>query len=304
MTTTRILAALDGSPASESVVEHLETLLKRQDADLTLLRVLPKEGTAPHRAAAAYLAEVAERLTRKGALLDTKILVGRPAEQIAAFAAGGGFDLLLLCSRGKAGLKRMLFGSTAEEVLRLASTPVLVVPPKAERPAPSLYRRILVPHDGSHRSAAVLRPAAELATAQEAKLTFVTVVSPTRKEDLPVETVAANLFREQKELQKRGLDVEVAVLYGDPAERVLAFAEENGTDLIALSTHGRTGLDRARYGSVAEALLRKGRRPMLVVRTAAIPKARGSSAAGLKAKHRAYERQELGRVTVKPGYGG
>jgi nucleotide-binding universal stress UspA family protein len=148
-----------------------------------------------------------------------------------------------------------------------------------------------------------VRPAAELARAHDAKLCLVTVVSPTKKDELPVETVAANLFRQQKELQAEGLEVEVAVLYGDPAERILAYADETGADLLALSTHGRNGIDRVLYGSVAERLLRTGRRPLLVVRTAALPRATGKTVAAMKARHRAFEKREAGDVRVPTTYG-
>jgi nucleotide-binding universal stress UspA family protein len=303
MTTPKILVALDGSKTSESVLTYAETLLRRRDADLTLLLVMPKDEPSNHRAGRAYLDGVADRLRRKGAVLDVHVSIGRPAEQIAAFAVAGAYDLVLLCTRGKTGLKRVLFGSTAEEVLRLCSVPVLAVPPQADRTEPAAIRRILLPHDGSHRSGAAVRPAADLALAHEAKLCFVTVVSPTKKDELPVETVAANLFRQQKELQKEGLEVEVAVLYGEPAERILAYADETGADLLALSTHGRSGLDRVVYGSVADALLRKGRRPLLVVRTAAVPKTVAKSAAALRAKHRAFEKLEEGAVRSRTAYG-
>jgi nucleotide-binding universal stress UspA family protein len=286
--TTKILVALDGSKTSEAVLPYLESLLHYQDADVTLATAVAP-GPIPQMEAGGYLKEAADRLRRKGAVVDIEVLTGKPASALTAYAAGGRFDLLALCSRGKTGLKRMLFGSVAEEILRSTTVPVLVVPPADRRQAPEAVKKIVVPLDGSHRSAAVLKPAAALAKAFGAKLCFVTVVSPTAAEDLPVETVAHNLFQDQKALQKNGLEVEVAVLYGDPTDRILAFAEENQADLIALASHGRTGLDKVVFGTVAESLLRRSRRPLLVVRSAAVPKTAGKSAGALKAKHRALE---------------
>jgi nucleotide-binding universal stress UspA family protein len=302
MKTPKMLVALDGSRTSESILAYVETLLRRQDANVTLFMVIPRDRPAETRSGQTYLDGVAQRLRRKGAVVDTRLQVGTPAEQIAAFAKGGDFDLIALCSRGKSGLKRALFGSTSEEVLRLTSTPVLVVPPLERHPAPSAIRKIVVPHDGSHRSGEALKPAAELALAQDSKICFVTVVSPTKKEELPVEIVAENLFRQQRELQKKNLEVEIAVLYGDPSERLIAFAQENQADLVALSTHGRSGLDRVLYGSVAESVLRKGQFPLLVVRTAAIPKTAGTGSAALRAKHRAFEHREEGVVASRTAY--
>ncbi len=299
--TDKILVALDGSKTSESILPYLESLLRFRDADVTLATVCPPEKTSDRIAAQAYLKGVADRLRRKGAVVDMAVLVGRPAEALTTYASGGKFELLALCSRGKSGLKRILFGSTAETILQTSTVPVLVVPPTSEREASGLLRKIVLPLDGSHRSATVLKPAAALAKAFGAKLCFVTVVSPVKKDELPVETVAHNLFREQKELQKGGLEVEVAVLFGDPTERILAFAEENNADLIALSTHGRTGLDRVLFGSVADGLLRKGKRALLVVRTAAIPKTRGTTGKAMGAKHRALEALAGVKTDMKRG---
>lgn len=288
--TSKILVALDGSKTSESILTTLESLLRYQDADVTLATAAPA-GAVAQMLAQGYLKGVAERLERKGAVVATEVLAGKAAPALTAYAVGARFDLLALCSRGKkSGLQRLLFGSVAEEVLRSTSVPVLVVPPLGRKEAVPAPKKIVVPLDGSHRSASVLKPAATLAKAFGAKLCFVTVVASAKPEDLPVETVAHNLFREQKALQREGLEVEVAVLYGDPTERILAFAEENQAELIALSTHGRTGLDKLVFGNVAESLLHKARRPLLVVRTGAIPKAQGTTSAAFHAKHRTMER--------------
>ena len=285
--TRKILTALDGSKASESVLPYLEALLRREDADVTLARVTASEGLKEKQEARSYLKGVASLLEAKGACVNVALLHGSPAEELVKHAAEGGYDLIVMCTRGKTGLKRLILGSVAEEVLRISPKPVLVVHP-SEKGAPTpAVRRIAVPLDGSHRSASILPAVADLATAMEAKVSFVTVVSPTRKDDLPVEVVSENIFREQKTLQKRGLEVDIAILYGDPVTETLGYAERNHADLVAISTHGRSGLDRIRFGSVAEKILRKSTLPLLVIRTAAIPKQYSMDQARLKARRRA-----------------
>ena len=86
-------------------------------------------------------------------------------------------------------------------------------------------------------------------------------------------------------MQKKGVDVDITILYGDPATEILTFAEHREADLVGVSTHGRTGLDRIRYGSVAEAVLRNSTFPLLVLRTAAIPKLLVTRVRALKARH-------------------
>lgn len=267
----RILTALDGSKRSESILGLVEPLLGMLGADVTLAMVIPEDSRSEERRARSYLSALVKRLSSGGGRAELTVLAGTPAPAIAKCAADGGYDLLALCTRGRSGLRRLLLGSVAEEVLRRATVPVLVAhPPLKGAPPVTEFRRIVVPLDGSHRSASILPCVSEIARAHGAKLSFVTVLSPGRDEDLPVETTSRNLFQEQKLIQSQGLEVDLAVLYGDPATEILAYAERNQADLVALSTHGRTGLNRMRYGSVTESILRHNRRTMLVFRTATV----------------------------------
>jgi nucleotide-binding universal stress UspA family protein len=300
----KILTALDGSPTSESILPYLEAILATGDADVTLARVIAEGTKAEEQAARNYLAEAAHTLRRKGAVVDTSVMCGDPAPALVDLATRGGYDLLLLCTRGRKGLKRALFGSVAEEVLRRSPVPVLIVHPRGKDAAPVAIRRILVPLDGSHRSARILPAAGPLAGAFDAKMLFITVVSATKPERLPVELAAHNLFREQEKLARQGVQTELTVLFGDPATEILSAAESRRADLIAICTHGRRGLDRARYGSVAEKILRKSGTPLLVVRTAAIPSAAGKGRGFFSSKRyepRQTEVNAFRRAKARPG---
>jgi nucleotide-binding universal stress UspA family protein len=265
----KILAALDGSKTSESVLPYLEELLRNEDADVTLARVAHGDRLTEHKELVAYLKGFSDALKNKGASVKTEILAGEPAKELVKYAVEKGFHLILMSTRGKTGLKRLILGSVTAEVLKTSPVPVLIVHPAEKGQAAPKIRRIVVPLDGSHRSASILPAVADVAKAMGAKIGFVTVVNPTKKDEMPVEVVAENIFREQKKLQKRGLEVEIAILYGDPATEAMDFAGRNEADLMAIATHGRTGLDRLRYGSVAEVILTKSRIPLMVVRTAA-----------------------------------
>lgn len=264
----KILAALDGTKASESILPYLETLLASQDADVTLVHVVPD--TAPEKVhkAYVYLNKVAKSLRDKGAVIDAHVLGGKPAASLVDMAVRGGYSLILMCSRGKKGLKRLLLGSVAEEILRRSPIPVLIVHPLGKPGEKPRIKRIVVPLDGSSRSGSILPHVAPIAKATGSKLLFMTIVEPHSKNEMPVEVVAKNLFREQKRLHKEGIPTELAIRYGDPTLEILSFGDVQDADLLALSTHGRTGVERALYGSVAESVLRNGKLPMLVLRTA------------------------------------
>lgn len=264
----RILTALDGSKTSESVIPYLEALLASQDADVTLVKVSPKSSSAAIREVEAYLNGVAQGLRAKGAVVNTRVLTGPAASAIVDLAVREGYTLITMCSRGKSGLKRLLMGSVAEEVLRRSPVPVLIAHPLGKEQGKIRIKRIVVPLDGSQRSNSILPHVAPLAKATGAKMLFMTTVEPGAKPDYPVEVVARNVYREQKRLHKEGIPTELSIRYGDPVAEILSFSGVQGADLVALSTHGRSGVERARYGSVAEAVLRKGKLPLLLLRTA------------------------------------
>jgi nucleotide-binding universal stress UspA family protein len=264
----KLLAALDGTKSSESILPFLEGLLGSQDADVTLARVVPGPEGGKLRQATEYLNRLALKLDQKGAVVDVRVAVGKPAPALVDLAVRGGYSMILMCSNGKKGLKRMLLGSVTEEVLRTSPLPVLIVHPQTGAAEPPRIRRIVVPLDGSLRSGSILPHVTALAKATGAKVLFMTTVDPRSHDSYPVDVLAKNLFREQKEMHRHGVTTELSIRYGDPTAEILSFGDVQSADLLALSTHGRSGLERVRYGSVAESVLREGKLPMLVLRTA------------------------------------
>jgi nucleotide-binding universal stress UspA family protein len=73
----------------------------------------------------------------------------------------------------------------------------------------------------------------------------------------------------ESRLSKKGLRVRTGTAFGRPAEEILAAAKATGADLIAMATHGRSGLGRILFGSVAEAVLRASPVPVLMIRMTA-----------------------------------
>src|SRR6185295_13022906 len=113
----KILTALDGSKTSESIIPYLETFLASQDANITLVQATPSGSPNRIKEATTYLNRVAGALRGKGAVVDVHVLTGPPAPAIVDMAVRGGFSLIMMCSRGKAGIRRLLLGSVAEDVL-------------------------------------------------------------------------------------------------------------------------------------------------------------------------------------------
>lgn len=140
------------------------------------------------------------------------------------------------------------------------------------------FSHILLTTDLSDESLRAFGPAADLARENGAKLTLLHVVQdvqvaphgaplapPVSAPDVGnLVDAARQRLEEQKALLGSGVEVDCAVSASpDIAERVAHYAQEHNCDLIALSTHGRTGFRRFVLGSVAEAILRHAHVPVL-----------------------------------------
>lgn len=144
-------------------------------------------------------------------------------------------------------------------------------------------QRILVPLDGSPLAELALAEAVALSQLPNTSVTLLQVVPPI--EDVVMvglQPIALDqqwqLRREQALHYLRGLSarpewhgaqVDVAVDMGEPAETILAFTEKHGIGRIVMSTHGRTGLGRWVFGSVADKVLRATNTTVVLVRPAA-----------------------------------
>jgi nucleotide-binding universal stress UspA family protein len=158
-----------------------------------------------------------------------------------------------------------------------------------------VYEQLLVPLDGSRFAEAALDKAVELAARLKSKVILFNAITPLDRiigETLPwgsldpeADQVPVGVARERFEAEKRraqayfdtlkdkyrtrGVEMETHLEEGDAAEAILRFADSSGVSLIVMSTHGRGGLARLRFGSVADAVVRNSRTPVLLVRSVA-----------------------------------
>ena len=139
-----------------------------------------------------------------------------------------------------------------------------------------MYDTILVPTDGSPGTRDVLRHAETLATAHDSDIHALYVVETSRFSTLPNEptweSVTESLHREGEmalDALERQVDEKVTVTRetatGSPSHEIVAYADDNGCDLIVMGTHGRGGIDRLLLGSVAERVVRSANVPVVTV---------------------------------------
>jgi nucleotide-binding universal stress UspA family protein len=138
-----------------------------------------------------------------------------------------------------------------------------------------MYDDILLPTDGSAGMEGVIDHAGRLAAEHGARVHALYVVDTASLSDLPVEGGFEGVSRQLSTEGERALDaveerleapVERTLREGSPAREIVAYAAEEGCDVVVMGTHGRTGVDRLILGSVAERVVRSSPVPVLTVR--------------------------------------
>jgi nucleotide-binding universal stress UspA family protein len=157
-------------------------------------------------------------------------------------------------------MARFALGSVAGQVVHEARAPVLLVRPLAEQPRS--FDSMLVPLDGSLTAEAVLSPVETLASALGARVTLLTVTDGS-------EVIASSYLEgvtTRLSAAKLG-NIQSQTVQGRPADQIISIAEREHVSLIAMATHGRTGVRHWILGSVAEEVLHRATIPTLLVRS-------------------------------------
>jgi nucleotide-binding universal stress UspA family protein len=310
-----ILVPLDGSGLAETVIPHAIGMAAAMRSKLRLLRVAPfltriePIGTGftpspsvleawaeePDRAR-RYLSGLEDLLNKRGLSVDTVVLEGDPARSIVEYAKEHPeVAMIAMSTHGRNGIRRWIMGSVAEKVLHASPVPLLLVRAE-ERDTPVtefpeyVYRTILVPLDGSSLAEQALEEVQALAARLSATLLLVSVIPPLERwemvaaesvpfwvenaEEEQTESVTRYLQVVAERLRAKGLKVQQEVAHGEPAEQILRRSEP-GADLIAISSHGRSGLQRLWLGSVAMKVVDAANVPVLVVRATEDPARKG-----------------------------
>jgi nucleotide-binding universal stress UspA family protein len=285
-----VLVATDFSVGATRAVERAARLPISPGSALTVLHVLragcgPGERADAERAlghAAAIAAESAARAGRKDVDVLQRLVDGTPFVEIIHGARHGRNELVVIGRHGERTFRELLLGSTAERVVRKGDTSVLVVASTPVAP----YERPLVAVDCSETSRRAVELAWRVADAGVQELDAVHAY------DLFSAQAIRRVGVEGEELQhyridvrrkaeaaatsfvstcEVGIPVRVVLEEGDPRSVILDAIAQRGCDLIAVGTHGRSGLSHVLLGSVAEAVIRGATCDVLVARAVGLP---------------------------------
>ncbi|GMU54662.1 MAG: hypothetical protein AMXMBFR33_38080 [Candidatus Xenobia bacterium] len=276
----RVAVALDGTPQAEQALIYARSLAY----ELVLIRVVRErmveeleEGSAQE--AAHYLHQVATALRERGQPCTVRLASGQTAS--ALLESLQDCELLVICSQGRTGLAGWLKPSVAARVAARASCPVLVVrsgePGSLESKLTGPQwapRRALVALDTTSFSEGALPAACSLLTQRPAQLVLLGAsgLPPVDSDSPEFSARRVQLARLGQYLQRAGEDARAEDLQvswrvedSTASEAILDWAERERAEVVCLATHGRTGAARWLLGSVSEKVLRKSRRPVLLV---------------------------------------
>ena len=284
-----ILVPLDGSELAERALGPARQLAVATGATLLLVQVVPEHDRGAVTGlsdeieeAQRYLAGLACRLRAPGGgesapTILTQACSGDPAARIVREAEQWHTELIVMSTHGRGGLGRLVRGSVADAVLRASSVPVLLVPARCGAVRGLVGDVVLAPVDGSAFAEVALGRAAELARELCAPLVVLHAVHypPTPVEGLaPTFAMIDELMADGRayvdglvaQVRRAGVDARGEVVVGLPAGVILDRAERLNAAAVVMATHGRGGLSRLAFGSVADEVLRHVRRPLLLLR--------------------------------------
>jgi nucleotide-binding universal stress UspA family protein len=188
--------------------------------------------------------------------------------------------MITMATHGHSGIRGWALGSVTDRVVQSAANPVFVIRGNGRTPHDGpKFQRILIPLDGSEIAEQALAPALELATHAQAEAVLLRVIAPMSMPHPSVSGPArgdvttalrVHALQQLDELagELRGdynVPISTAALVGHVAETIVDYALDVRADLIAMTTHGRSGLRRLILGSIADKVLHAARTPLLIV---------------------------------------
>jgi nucleotide-binding universal stress UspA family protein len=292
-----ILVPLDGSTLAEDAIPYAVEMVNVTHARVTLIHVIEKNppenihGQAhlhTREDAARYLSEIADKYFAPLTAVATHVHeepVDKVADSITNHIVEYNSDLLIMCSHGNGGVRDMLYGTIAQQIIANKKIPVLVIHPSEDKkPDAPKFKRLMVPVDGNPEHEQGFDYAVQFARDSGASLQLFLVV-PTYQvlqgeqaalgTLLPISTAymldelesasETYLYNHIDRLCKMNVDTNAEVRRGDPVDEIVNYAGENTFDMVIIGTHGKSGARAFWAGSKASRILSRLKTPVLLV---------------------------------------
>ncbi len=281
----KILVPLDGSDLAELALPYAEELAMAFNSEVVLLYVSEPAESQYRHMHQLYIEDVAVQVRSSIKKVTPVVLDGSPAKEIIDYAEKNKVGLIVMASHGRSGIMPWAAGSVASKVLHTAKVPLLLV--RATKSAKRtrqkhILNRILLPLDGSGVGEAAVPYIQELMSRLGSEVILFGVVPSGRhirtvggldyvlypEQDLEQVKAEAreHLDRVYQQLKGGKGKARVELRAGDIAREIIDFAQKTNISLIAISSHGHSGIAKWVFGSIAYKIVQASKTPVLVVR--------------------------------------
>lgn len=290
----QVLIPLDGSKLAEQVIPHLLRFITPDQTELLLMTAL--SSTLPSDKSNSNLAiseststsqnykiheqlnNVTQELNQISFSVTERVVPGAPTNSILSLAEEAFVDLIAMSTHGRTGLRRVLLGSVADEVVCNARPPIFLTPAAITAPPKFTPRTILLPLDGTALAEAAIPIAQQFAQNTGATLSFIRILDSNYSEheqsanqtDTTKQATSQQATRYLEQIKLRLQLANVTSRYqitsGDPAVAIIRASHTEQVDLIVMSTHGRSGVGRIIHGSVTRQIIGSAICPLVLIR--------------------------------------
>jgi len=265
-----ILIPIDGSESAEETILYARSMCPRSETRIVLLHVTPAVNTVNASIDnIPSIKAIHDELLNDDWAIDSEVRMGDPVFEILKMAILLPATMILMSTHGRSGIERIRDGSVTEQVLKQSPCPVFIL--HSERPEPAdnrtenLFKRILVPLDGTKASSAILECVERFAKMHDSEvLMFHDEMESAEFDDKKAE-IKATLQDQSVALANSGLKVSLDMTtYKRPIREILNRIDEMNIDLVSMATHGNDGEMRALDESVTAEIVRHSSCPLLV----------------------------------------
>jgi len=273
----KILVPIDGSDLAELALPYARELASAFNSELILLYVGEPADDEHLHMHQLYLEKLAGQMKKQLKKVSPLVISGKPAEEIVKYTEKNDIRLIIMASRGSSGI--------ASKVIDATGVPLLLIKESKRRRKTKekhLISRILLPLDGSEAGEAAITRVKELKSRLESEVILLDVVPKGRHlrtvggldyilyPEPEMETFRAEaktyLDKVYKRLQRGKGELKVEIRSGEVAKEILNYAKKKRASLIAISTHGHSGMTKWVFGSTAQKVMQDSPIPVLVVK--------------------------------------
>lgn len=287
----KILVPLDGSDLAELALPYAQELADAFNSELILLYVSEPTDEEHLHMHQLYLKELADQMEKQIKRISPVVKEGKTVEEIVKYTEKNDIRLIIMASHGRSGIIPWAREGIADKVIDATGVPLLLIKETKRRRRTKekkyLISRILLPLDGSEAGEAAITQVKGLRSRLEAEVTLLEVVSTGRhlrtvggldyilypeSEIESFKTEAKEYLDKVYKRLQRGKktkgELTIAIRTGEVTKEILNYAKKKRVSLIAIASHGHSGMTKWVFGSTAQKVIEDSPIPVLVVKSA------------------------------------